>query len=713
MEKLSFIDKSNFEKDFIDKVKKEYESTVTKFSEKDKSKKINSILSVLGILSTRLKSTNGFLYTEKQNCILQLKLARHFQHHGDLNVDILYEALIASPNFINKNKGHLNQVIKVYKEKKLIQIAKMRKIKTEETGGINPREALFETESHNYYLVRLLNMPHLLEESEILDHCVVDSDFYLKRMKRGEFEIFSLRPKVKINNQDDKPDIENPLVTIVYNCKEKIIEQIRKQGDSRIDGTENYYNDLLDALSKLRNTATDTGELRDYKIVDQKEFKNVPVSDYCFLTDQGEISYKSFDPNGENVVLKMGDMSIRPEMSKDISSKIIKVVKRIEINPDSIAYNSKDITKQTSVYIGKLEEGLFAKGLGKIEHVYTSFPKDEIQFREVEISGENMQEILHKLEEKKFYMPQVRDVLEKTNIDLTQSSQIVKVAELSVPDLNFDIEDGFTYTKVCERAMSYGLQLCSKETVFSYVVDFPVQKRYSSYNFGMESMVSDSENRYFAVTGNNDENFTFFIQEANQYFTVKDCITNDHKFIFEVPDVETVKYPELRDSVLTLKPFDLKDAEAHLLGEDNEQRKWLNYKPSTLESIQNWIKDNQESWEKGGPIFNFSIRSTENGELVGMIEANIDFKKFEGLKEGDANISYSLYPEARGKGYMGHALKLLEDFLKEKNIKRATIRILPENIKSLKVPISGGYSLIGEVKGKHREVFKLFSKELI
>src|SRR3990167_10412142 len=137
MEKPSSIDKSNFEK--------------------DKSKKINSILSVLGILSTRLKSTNGFLYTEKQNYILQLKLARHFQRYDALDVNTLYEALVASPNFVNKDKGHLNQAIEVYKQKKLMQIAEMRKMKTEKTRGINPQEALFETKSHNYYLARLIN----------------------------------------------------------------------------------------------------------------------------------------------------------------------------------------------------------------------------------------------------------------------------------------------------------------------------------------------------------------------------------------------------------------------------------------------------------------------------------------------------------------------------------------------------------------------------
>ena len=698
---------------FIEKVKREYEETIGKYSEDSKPIRISNISSALGIFSTRLKSTPGFVYSEKQQSILQLKLARHFQRYDDLDVDTLYEALVSSPDFINKDKGHLNKAIEVYEQKKLIRIAEMRKMKTVETSGINPKEALFETESHNYYLVRLLNMPHLLEESEILDHCVADSDFYLKRMKRGEFEIFSLRPKEKINSKKEKEDAENPLVTIVYNRKEKIIEQIRKYGDSRIDGTEDFYKDLLDALSKLRHTTNDVGELRDFRTVDQKEFKNVSVADYCFLTDQGEISYENFDPNGENVVYKMGDMSIHTGMPKDVASKIIRAVKGISVNPDLIAYEPKDITEQTSVYLGKLKEGLFGEGLDKVEHVYPFFPKDEIRFREVEIQGRGVREMLDKLSRKKFYLPQVREVLEKAGSDQSRLPHTVKVVELSVFDLNFDGEKGFTYERACELATSYGLKLCSLETALAYAADFPVQKKYSFYNFGMESIITDDKNKNFVVAGNNGESNTFMLQDSGQYFTVKDCISNEHKFIFEVSNTETVKYPELRDSILILKPFEEQDAEAHLLGEDIEQRKWLKYDPSTLKSIQEWIQENRNSWEKGGPVFNFSIRSTDSGKLAGMIDADIDFQKFSGLKEGDANISYSLYPEARGKGYMGHALKLLEDFLKEKNIKRAAIRVLPENVNSLKVPISAGYSEIGEVEGKHGEVFKLFSKDLV
>ena len=124
---------------FIEKVKREYEETIGKYSEDSKPIRISNISSALGIFSTRLKSTPGFVYSEKQQSILQLKLARHFQRYDDLDVDTLYEALVSSPDFINKDKGHLNKAIEVYEQKKLIRIAEMRKMKTVETSGINPK----------------------------------------------------------------------------------------------------------------------------------------------------------------------------------------------------------------------------------------------------------------------------------------------------------------------------------------------------------------------------------------------------------------------------------------------------------------------------------------------------------------------------------------------------------------------------------------------
>lgn len=154
---------------------------------------------------------------------------------------------------------------------------------------------------------------------------------------------------------------------------------------------------------------------------------------------------------------------------------------------------------------------------------------------------------------------------------------------------------------------------------------------------------------------------------------------------------------EISDGVIILKPFRTEDAKKHLEGNDIEQERWLSGDKSTIDSVRNWIKRNQKFWEKDGPIFNFSIRIIESNELIGMIEANIDSKNVEGIKDGDANISYSLYPKARGKGFMIRAVNLIQKFLKEKDVKRAVIRVDPENKNSLKVPLRCGFIKNGQI----------------
>lgn len=167
---------------------------------------------------------------------------------------------------------------------------------------------------------------------------------------------------------------------------------------------------------------------------------------------------------------------------------------------------------------------------------------------------------------------------------------------------------------------------------------------------------------------------------------------------------------KLSDGVIALRPFTLEDAKEHLEGEDEEQIKWLSGGKSTLAGIKKWIEKNQGHWEKDGPVFAFAVLDREN-KLIGMVEANTDYKHFEGNIEGDANVSYGLYPFARGKGYAARAVGLLTKFLKDKGLKRAVIRIDPENENSQKVPIRCGFVKTGQIRTKKGEKFLIFVKK--
>lgn len=167
---------------------------------------------------------------------------------------------------------------------------------------------------------------------------------------------------------------------------------------------------------------------------------------------------------------------------------------------------------------------------------------------------------------------------------------------------------------------------------------------------------------------------------------------------------------ELTDGIIVLKPFEMSDAEKHLAGEDADQRKWLSGGRSTLQTVQDFIKRGQEYWAKNGPVFTLAVWA--GGELIGMVEANTDESKVEGLEAGDANISYGLYPEARGKGYATRAVNLMAGFLKEKGHKRAVIRIEPDNVSSTKVPERCRFNGSGSIITKEGKELRVFVRDL-
>jgi RimJ/RimL family protein N-acetyltransferase len=169
---------------------------------------------------------------------------------------------------------------------------------------------------------------------------------------------------------------------------------------------------------------------------------------------------------------------------------------------------------------------------------------------------------------------------------------------------------------------------------------------------------------------------------------------------------------ELTDSEIILRPFKLENAEEHLVGDDEENIKWLSGGVSTIETVRNWILKNQRSWENNGPIFNFAIFNAKTKKLVGMVEGNSDPKTIKGLHQGEVNISYNVYPFARGQGYAAKAVNLLTGFLKQKGFQKALIRVNQCNKNSLGVPVQCGFIRIGLRKTKTGEKMIHFVKQL-
>lgn len=341
-----------FEQKYINQITQEYQNTLKTFKDDIKENKIKIIDEVYGSLSGRLSSQIEF--GDKQKAILKLKLARYFQNNENIDQNNLYDAIIETPNFINTDKGSLFRLFELHQEKTLMKIAEMRKKKAEQKDGevVNPYEALFETKSGNYYMARLLNMPHLEEESAYMNHCVGTRDSYINKIKKGDIEILSFRNTPKINKNTNKLEGDTPIITIEYNLKTQTIKQMKKANDKYLTKDDPYYDDVIDALKQLKNTETDTGKLRDFKNISSSELDNIEVPSGYLLTENGEISIEDFDIESQLFVLKIGNIEIGYNTPKEIIQKVLFLKEGIKVNQNDISKNLTEVNENTKVYIG-------------------------------------------------------------------------------------------------------------------------------------------------------------------------------------------------------------------------------------------------------------------------------------------------------------------------------------------------------------------------
>jgi RimJ/RimL family protein N-acetyltransferase len=140
--------------------------------------------------------------------------------------------------------------------------------------------------------------------------------------------------------------------------------------------------------------------------------------------------------------------------------------------------------------------------------------------------------------------------------------------------------------------------------------------------------------------------------------------------------------------------------------------KWLSGGVSSEESVLRWIESSADNWSLDGPRFAFAIQ-TSAGELVGMIEINVDYSHFAGLEFGDANVSYGLYPSYRGRGLATAAVLKARDFMISKGVRRAVIRIEPENVSSIRLAERCGYSRTGATTNGAGTQYLVFVDDLV
>jgi hypothetical protein len=447
-----------FEDKYIQKITKDYEHILSTYGQDVKKEKRNLVESIFTTVSNRLASELSDDFGNRQKAIFKLKLARYFQTNDTIDTATLIDAILESPKFIDTDKGSLHRLFEVHQEKTLIKIAEIRKRKAEQTGEEqNPYEALFETSSGKYYMARLINMPHLEEESSYMNHCVGTSDSYINKIKRGEVEILSFRNAPTINTKDNKlNDDDTPIITIEYNPKTKTILQMKKYDDAYLETSDPYFAEVVESLGTLRATENDKGEKRDFKKIAESELGNIEVTDEYVLTPYGEVHFREYNPDLHGFVLKKGALELGKHVSLEDKCKIVNISFATTYAQEQIAFKEQDITQETKIYIGPLVKSVLHNDT--IEIIATDIDKDPILKEKTIIGGKSGPELEKLLTDKNFKLwGNAQDMLNSPEFEMSSRDTEISSVTLSVAQLGFP--SGATYGQIMDKAKEYDLDV--------------------------------------------------------------------------------------------------------------------------------------------------------------------------------------------------------------------------------------------------------------
>jgi RimJ/RimL family protein N-acetyltransferase len=150
----------------------------------------------------------------------------------------------------------------------------------------------------------------------------------------------------------------------------------------------------------------------------------------------------------------------------------------------------------------------------------------------------------------------------------------------------------------------------------------------------------------------------------------------------------------LTDGVIVISPLRWADVAPHLAGEDEELVRWLNGGPGSRATVHAHIRRSIERWAADGPKLSFGIRIDDGRTLCGTIDADLDPVP----ASRQANLSYGLYPQFRGRGLATRAVRLVCRYLSERgDVDRVLIDVDPENVVSSRVAQRAGFRFVVHV----------------
>lgn len=138
------------------------------------------------------------------------------------------------------------------------------------------------------------------------------------------------------------------------------------------------------------------------------------------------------------------------------------------------------------------------------------------------------------------------------------------------------------------------------------------------------------------------------------------------------------------DEVIQLRPLSADDIEAHLAGCDRVIVDSLGGgEPPTEAQVRDWLAGNASAWSRNEPLVDLGIEDKATGALCGIagMQRGLDY-----LEPGEVNLTYSLYPNQRGRGYATRAVHLVMDLARRGGpVDQFVIRVAAWNGESIRV----------------------------
>lgn len=143
------------------------------------------------------------------------------------------------------------------------------------------------------------------------------------------------------------------------------------------------------------------------------------------------------------------------------------------------------------------------------------------------------------------------------------------------------------------------------------------------------------------------------------------------------------------DEVIGLRPLSVQDTAAQMAGEDEEIVHWLSGGRASEQRQREFLLGAEVAWREGAPVIDVGIDELASEELVGMvgIQSGMPY-----LRDGQVNITYGLYPRARGRGLATRAVLLAMRLASRRApVREFVIRVNPDNAASARVARRAGY----------------------